>query len=34
MSIILLLRILRVNPSMEKWYPHALPLVGKKCYEA
>ncbi len=28
------LRILRVNPSMEKWYPHALPLVGKKCYQA
>ncbi len=28
------LSILRVNPSMEKWYPHALPLVGKKCYQA
>jgi two-component system cell cycle sensor histidine kinase/response regulator CckA len=26
--------ILRVNPTMEKWYPHALPLMGKKCYEA
>jgi PAS domain S-box-containing protein len=28
------LRILRVNPTMEKWYAHALPLVGKKCHEA
>jgi PAS domain S-box-containing protein len=26
--------ILQANPSMEKWYPHALPLVGKKCYQA
>ncbi|MBI4642474.1 MAG: PAS domain S-box protein [Deltaproteobacteria bacterium] len=26
--------ILRVNPTMEKWHAHALPLVGKKCYEA
>lgn len=23
-----------VNPTMERWYAHALPLVGKKCYEA
>ena len=23
-----------VNPTMEKWYAHALPLVGKKCYKA
>jgi len=28
------LRILSVNPAMEKWYPHAMPLTGKKCYEA
>ena len=28
------LNILRVNPIMEKWYSHALPLAGKKCYEA
>ncbi|MEW5902012.1 MAG: PAS domain S-box protein, partial [Acidobacteriota bacterium] len=27
-------RIIRVNPQMEKWYAHALPLLGKKCYEA
>jgi PAS domain S-box-containing protein len=27
-------RIIRVNPAMEKWYAHAMPLVGKKCYEA
>jgi len=26
--------ILRVNKAMEKWYSHALPLIGKKCYEA
>jgi len=26
--------ILRVNKAMEKWYAHAQPLVGKKCYEA
>jgi PAS domain S-box-containing protein len=26
--------ILRVNKTMENWYAHALPLVGKKCYEA
>jgi len=28
------LNILRVNSAMEQWYPHALPLVGKKCYQA
>lgn len=28
------LTILRVNRTIEKWYPHALPLVGKKCYQA
>ena len=26
--------IVQVNPMMEKWYKHALPLVGKKCYAA
>ncbi|MFZ5449930.1 MAG: HD domain-containing phosphohydrolase [Thermodesulfobacteriota bacterium] len=26
--------IIQVNPSMEKWYPHAMPLVGRKCFEA
>jgi len=28
------LTILRVNPTMEAWYAHAMPLVGKKCHEA
>lgn len=28
------LNILQVNPSMEKWYKHAMPLVGRKCYQA
>jgi PAS domain S-box-containing protein len=28
------LRIVRVNSVMESWYGHAMPLVGKKCYEA
>lgn len=28
------LNIVQVNPIMEKWYAHALPLVGKKCYVA
>lgn len=27
-------RILMVNPVMERWYRHALPLVGKRCFEA
>jgi PAS domain S-box-containing protein len=26
--------ILEVNHAMEKWYAHAVPLRGKKCYEA
>jgi PAS domain S-box-containing protein len=26
--------IIRVNKTMENWYSHSLPLVGKKCYEA
>ncbi len=28
------MKIVRVNPVMEKWYAHALPLVGKKCHVA
>lgn len=28
------LNIVRVNPTMEKWYHYAMPLTGKKCYEA
>ncbi len=27
------MRIIRVNPTMERWYAHAMPLVGRKCYE-
>lgn len=27
------LQILKVNPVLEKWFVHALPLEGKKCYE-
>jgi PAS domain S-box-containing protein len=27
-------KIIRVNPAMEKWYAHAMPLIGKKCFEA
>jgi PAS domain S-box-containing protein len=26
--------IVRVNPAMEHWFAHAMPLVGKKCWEA
>jgi PAS domain S-box-containing protein len=26
--------VVQVNSTMEKWYNHALPLVGKKCYAA
>ena len=26
--------IVRVNPTMEKMYPHSMPLPGKKCYAA
>jgi PAS domain S-box-containing protein len=26
--------IIRVNSTMEKWYKHAMPLVGNKCYQA
>lgn len=28
------LTVLKVNATMERWYAHAMPLVGKKCYEA
>ncbi len=28
------LNIVRVNPAMERWYAHEMPLVGKKCYKA
>jgi len=28
------LNIIQVNPAMEKWYAHAMPLVGKKCHLA
>ena len=28
------MRIIQVNRKMEEWYEHAMPLVGKKCYEA
>ncbi|MBM3301474.1 MAG: PAS domain-containing protein, partial [Deltaproteobacteria bacterium] len=28
------LNIVRVNSVMERWLAHAMPLVGKKCYEA
>jgi PAS domain S-box-containing protein len=26
--------IIRVNPVMEKWYAHHMPLIGEKCHEA
>ena len=28
------LNIIRANPTMAGWYPHAMPLAGKKCYQA
>jgi len=28
------LNILRVNPTMERWYAHAMPLKDKKCFLA
>jgi len=28
------LTILLTNPVMEKWYAHAMPLVGRRCFEA
>ncbi len=24
----------KVNPTMERWYAHSMPLVGKRCHEA
>jgi PAS domain S-box-containing protein len=27
------LNILRINNTMEKWYAHAMPFEGKKCYQ-
>lgn len=27
-------QIIRVNPAMERWYAHAMPLEGKKCFTA
>jgi PAS domain S-box-containing protein len=27
------LNVIRVNAAMEKWYQHAMPLVGKRCFE-
>jgi diguanylate cyclase (GGDEF)-like protein/PAS domain S-box-containing protein len=28
------MNIIQVNPTMENWYAHAMPLIGKKCYQA
>ena len=28
------LNILLVNKTVEKWHSHALPVIGRKCYEA
>jgi two-component system, cell cycle sensor histidine kinase and response regulator CckA len=28
------LKILRINPTVERWYEHAMPIAGKKCYFA
>jgi PAS domain S-box-containing protein len=28
------LNIISVNPIIEQWYSHAMPLAGKKCYKA
>ncbi|MCX6829358.1 MAG: PAS domain S-box protein, partial [candidate division Zixibacteria bacterium] len=28
------LNILRVNSTMERWYKHKAPLIGKKCFDA
>jgi diguanylate cyclase (GGDEF)-like protein/PAS domain S-box-containing protein len=28
------MNIVSVNPTMEKWYSHSMPLIGKKCFEA
>ena len=28
------LTMIRVNPTMESWYQHSVPLTGKKCFRA
>ncbi len=28
------MNVIRVNPTMERWYAHAVPLRGKKCFLA
>ena len=28
------MNIIMTNQTMERWYPHALPFTGKKCFEA
>lgn len=28
------MNIIQVNKTMKKWYAHAMPVVGKKCYRA
>lgn len=28
------MNIIKVNKTAETWYPYAVPLIGKKCYEA
>jgi PAS domain S-box-containing protein len=28
------LNIVRTNPTIERWYSHTMPLVGKKCFDA
>jgi PAS domain S-box-containing protein len=28
------MNIIKVNKTAESWYPHAVPFIGKKCYEA
>ncbi len=28
------MNIVKVNPTMERWYAHSMPLVGKKCFQA
>jgi len=28
------MNIVRVNPVLEQWYAHNMPLIGKKCYNA
>lgn len=28
------MRIIRVNPTVKRWYPHGEPFIGRKCHEA